>query len=82
MVVVEVRDEEFVDVAQGDAELPKALGSTAAGIEQHPMLTGLNEEYGKPRPATRAQRRRLLRKLERVARKQRLHRPVTMSPRP
>ncbi len=46
------------------------------------VLTGLNEEYGKPRPATRAQRRRLLRKLERVARKQRLHRPVTMSPRP
>ena len=46
------------------------------------LLTGLNEEHGKPRPTTPAERRRLLRKLERVARKAKLHRPAAMRPRP
>jgi hypothetical protein len=43
MIMVEMRDEEFVDIAQGDSELPEALGSTAAGVEQHAMLAGFYE---------------------------------------
>ena len=41
------------------------------------VLTGLNEEHGKSRPTTAAERRRMLRKLERVAREQKLHRVST-----
>jgi len=38
------------------------------------VLTGLNEQHGKPRPTTATERRQMLRKLERVARASKLHR--------